>query len=173
MTLANACHPSGWDVVENVHEAPSDLPSLNNCIREHGQVKVWAGGSDNTIFADEEHNWAFRAWHDWVHWSFQLPFNVTGEAATVYVQANHLFRRFGTGERTVGWVARMLSEVIGQFMHNAQRGEFPEDQRRFSDEDTPRWTHLASRLAIYMQDEDYQDKEAIELAAVHFGRAAA
>lgn len=144
MVMANATNPQGWNVVAGYADAPHSLDDLNESISRTGKITVWAGGSEETIFGCPEHNYAFRAWHDAVHYDLQAPFTLAGEAATAYLQIGQLVRRYGGDGEVIEWAARLLSEVIGQAMHNIQTGEFPEDQIEFSIKDTPNWLRLAN-----------------------------
>jgi len=152
MTMANATNPGGWEVVQNYDAAPRSLDDLNAMMRS-GRLLVWAGGSEQTIFGCAEHNYAFRAWHDAVHYALQAPFTISGEAAVAYAQIAQLVARYGEDGYVIEWAARILSEVIGQAMYAAQGNDFPADQIAFSMEDTPRWMLLATRLVGHFHEE--------------------
>lgn len=145
MTMANATNRNGWDV-GSWPEAAHSLDDLNQMIAADARIVVWSGASEVTIFADPEHNQAFRAWHDAVHYDLQAPFTLAGEAAVAFAQVGQIVRRYGADANVIEWSARILSEVIGQAIHEVQVGDFPADQVQFSIEDTPKWFRLANVL---------------------------
>lgn len=128
-TLANRCHPAGWDVAD---KAPETLEELTQEVTQRGRMTVWSGGSDGTVYADRETNWAARAWHDWAHWRYQLPFTLEGETATAFVQVAHLVDAYGDGADVVEMAALLLGEVVGQAAFYEVTGTFPPDQFAFT-----------------------------------------
>src|SRR5258708_3343095 len=70
MTMANKVCPCGYDVDPDYQPT---FEGLNEYIERTGRIMVNSKYSENTIFADAEHNYAFRAWHDWTHWIIQAP----------------------------------------------------------------------------------------------------
>lgn len=107
MTLANRCCPGGYVVSA---DAPASLSALNAYIAEHGRMAVSDENSENTIYGDAEHNYAFRAWHDWVHWHLQAEFNPEGEKLVCAFQKGMLLQ-FGFGTKFHDLVD---AEVTGQ-----------------------------------------------------------
>lgn len=83
---------------------------------------VWAGASHNTIYGDPAVNHAFRAWHDWTHIRYSLPFTLAGEVQAAQIQA-------GLVGGTLAEV--VLAEVAGNAEHFAQYGVFPVDPVEF------------------------------------------
>lgn len=153
MTMANATNPRGWDAVSWA-KAPHSLDDLIVFTDfDKVRMQVWDGASEVTIFGDAEHNQAFRAWHDAVHYDLQAPFTIAGEAAVAFTQVGQLVRRYGADGAVIEWSARLLSEVIGQALHEVQFGDFPADQVQFSIEDTPKWIRLANVLVGAMAEE--------------------
>ncbi len=170
VSMARAVLPRGWRVEDCYLSAPSNLPELNRAMREEGMV-VWSGGSDETIYADKEVNYAARAWHDAVHWHHQLPFTVAGEAATAYVQIAQLLNRYGHDDEVEEFAALILTEVIGQQIYSIQHGDFPDDQRTFTECNLDCWRGLAGRVCIALGEEPL-DRYALDLAGIHFGKPA-
>lgn len=136
MTIARRLFPGGWDVAE---DAPGSLEELTQHIADTGRMLVWSGGSDATIFGDAEHNYAFRAWHDWHHWKWQLPFTLEGEAAVCDLQKDDLDIVYGLpvtpGERFRRSMHYRLidCEINGKLKYSKMHGgEFPVDQIAFA-----------------------------------------
>lgn len=171
MTLANRCLPMGWHVEPNYHAAPKSLLELNATVNLRGMT-VWGGCSNYTIFGDAEHNYAFRAWHDSVHYRHQMPYDLSGEAAVAFVQCWQLFQNYGDDTEVTEWAALILTEVIGQCLYEAQTGEFPLDQRAFDLDNVGQWRRLAARLAIELSDDNVTERQALELAFGVFGKPA-
>lgn len=131
--IASKLFPCGYDVADT---APETLDQLNAHIASTGRMVVWSGESDNTIYADAETNWAFRAWHDWCHWKGQLPFTLAGELAALEMQLDHL--------RTLGLWTRFREEALRIEVGETARyheiaGRFPDDPRQFA------YNHLIGR----------------------------
>ena len=103
-----------------------DLSEADVLKQNPKDLKIWSGGSENTIFGDPEVNYAFRAWHDWVHITSQLDFSPLNEARVAFIQAAMLPEEW-TFERNL-----ILIEVIWQVLHHDATGEFVDDQRDFT-----------------------------------------
>lgn len=132
MRMANIVCPCGYDVdgPDVGLAAPQDLEALNLHIRATGRILVSREHSDNTIFADPEHNWAFRAWHDWTHWYIQADFDLAGEVKVAIQQVKDLAKVYGEtfAER---YKPIIFAEVIGHALAKELTGEFPVNQRGF------------------------------------------
>jgi hypothetical protein len=124
--IASKLFPCGYDVADT---APETLDQLNAHIETTGRMVVWSGASDNTIYADAETNWAFRAWHDWCHWKAQLPCTLAGEIAALDMQIEHLKT---LGLLTAFREAALRAEVEGGARLFEITGRFPDDPRRFA-----------------------------------------
>lgn len=168
MTLANAANPLGWDVIDSYALAPQSLADVNRYVN-NGRMTVWSGYSDNTIYGCTEHNGAFRAWHDAIHYKLQAPFTFGGEAAVVYEQIRQLVDCYGDDDIVIQWCAYMLTEVLGQALFNVQYGEFPIDQREFVITSHHRWLPLARRLVIEL-GEGTKTRDAVKLAKETWGK---
>jgi len=63
-------------------DAPSTFRQLKAHLDAGKTLVVAKEGSDRTIFADPAVNCAFRAWHDWSHYTGNYDFSLYGESAT-------------------------------------------------------------------------------------------
>lgn len=90
-----------------------------------GELVVWSGASDQTIYGSESVNWAFRAWHDSIHLDYGLGFSVGEEIEIAEIQAGMIGGRLGD---------ILYAEVAGQAEYLLQNGEFPKDQKAFINE---------------------------------------
>ena len=139
--IAARLFPNGYDVSER---APESLPALNQHIAATGRMLVWSGASNDTIFADPETNWAFRAWHDWHHWKLQAKFTPEGERAVYEAQCALLSSLYPGHHLLSKWRALLDIEVNGQLAHEATYGSFPANQRAFAEYHLPRHPFLAA-----------------------------
>lgn len=124
--IANKLLPAGWDVSDN---APSSLIGLRAHFLATGRICVWSGGSDRTIFADPETNYAFRAWHDYHHLTSNHEFTPEGETAVMRRQWADLQQVYGHG--ALKWAGILYAEIIGQGEYERANGVFPDDQMAF------------------------------------------
>src|SRR6266436_6008855 len=108
--IANRLCPGGYDVAD---DAPDTYEKLRAYLDLTKQMKVWSGNSENTIYADKEVNYAFRAWHDWCHYNGRHAFTVVGERAVFEMQKLHLLLLYGDCAQTRRWIAILRAEVIG------------------------------------------------------------
>ena len=127
-TICNRLFPAGFDVAET---APESLSELNESIAKRGRITVWNGASEQTVYGSTEHNFMFRAWHDWCHWKGQHEFNLAGEAAALAMQLEHLATVYPSHPDRPTWERILTVEVLGQAVHHAVTGEFPADQVEF------------------------------------------
>lgn len=171
MTRANSMNPAGWLTTDSYHAAPVDLQSMNRTVADTGRLVIWTGGSDQTIYGCPEHNIAARAWHDAVHYRTQLPTTLAGEAGVCYVQCWQLLQEYGNDDEVRSWIELLLTEVIGQALEFAQTGEFPKDQRGFTEFERGTWSKLAARIVLELGDDDATEADAIKLAAETWGKA--
>lgn len=133
MTMARKVCPCGYDIAVDCF-APSTLEHLNLRIKLTGRIMVNNDHSENTIFGDAEHNFAYRAWHDWTHWIIQAPFTLEGEVKVAHRQMEDIRRVYGYGKQTALFCLLIEEEVIGQAEEYAATGSFPEDQLTFAKE---------------------------------------
>ena len=126
MTMARKVCPAGYDVSD---QAPDSLEALNEHIARTGRIVVSNENSSQTIFGCPEHNYAFRAWHDWTHWCIQAPFTLEGERQVACQQMIDITKVFGKNELFYNLIEE---EVLGQAEHFAATGEYVTDQVAFA-----------------------------------------
>ena len=126
--IANLLFPIGFDV-------SADTPSTYRQLRAHldagNRMVVYNGGSDGTIYADPEVNYAMRAWHDWAHYRHNNDFSVGGEAANCAVQCAQLRELYGDCPTTARWCEILRAEIIGQRLYYERHKRYVNDQRAF------------------------------------------
>ncbi len=120
--------PCGFDVSPN---APQDFDSLVAHHEKTGRVLVWNGASEQTIFADSEVNFAFRAWHDSKHIIARLPFTRAGEFEALAMQKADILARYD-GAMADSFCALLDAEIAGHFDYCERYGGFPIDQAAFA-----------------------------------------
>ena len=91
------------------------------------RLPVWNGASDRTIYSSPEVNFAFRAWHDWLHLQLQADVDYRDEymVARAHRQAA-LAARLPLREELALWY-----DTNGQNVYHKHHGKFIEDQRGF------------------------------------------
>lgn len=144
--IAMKTNPSGWDEVATFEAAPTTLLDMTAYANKHGRLCVATEDSDGTIYDCADTNVHLRAWHDSVHFRYQLAFNVAGEAAAVYVQAAQVYRVYGVSEQSKRWVALLLSDILGLVLHHKQTGKYPKNKRAGTVNGAKRWVHVAEQL---------------------------
>ncbi len=126
ITMANKVCPNGYDVANE--SAPHTLKALKGYVKNTGRILVWSGASDSSIFACQETNWAFRAWHDWNHWRYELPFTDKGEAAVCKKQQQQIRDQYGAGQQTEYFCSLLYFEIMEQLDYKNMFGQFPDNQ---------------------------------------------
>lgn len=121
-----------YDVIDDpalaiVDDAEAYFAKIDN----ERRFRIYAGGSDRTIFGDPQVNHAFRAWHEWSHWITGNPFTLDGELAVAHRQCEDLALVYGHGATTAKWQRIIMAEVYGQALYYHRRGRFPDDQIAF------------------------------------------
>ena len=124
-TMSQRLFPMGFDVSP---DAPSTLEALTKHHEKTGRFLISSLYSDHTIYACAETNHAFRAWHDWVHWHLQEPFESAGECHVCARQQSQLRARFGPGKQTDRFCGLIYFEVMEQVYYKNEHGQFPDDQ---------------------------------------------
>jgi hypothetical protein len=144
--IAGRLFPRGYRITDRNDDAPS-IEALREEMARDNTLTVWSGASDDTIYADREVNWAFRAWHDFHHARSGYDFTLAGERLVAEAQARDLFTLYGTGADAVEMAALILAEVIGQAEYFRDYGTFPQGQRDFTVSQAPLFRLHAQRLA--------------------------
>jgi hypothetical protein len=132
IAIARNLHPHGFDVSEH---APETLEDLKAYVDKTGRMVVYKDEAMDTIFADHEARWAFRAWHDSCHLRGMYPFTVEGERRC----RPGADRRLGSAlqdalganpEQVAHWAMLIHDEVLGQVAYAVNHGgHFPTHQR--------------------------------------------
>jgi hypothetical protein len=131
LQIASQLFPLGYDVSPH---APDTLKKLKTHLSQPGaRMIVYNGGADNTIFEDNEVNYAFRAWHDWCHWRGNYDFTPEGELKTCKKQVEQLKTLYGDGPTVERWADILWAEVVGQRRYYAIHGRFLDNQRAFTE----------------------------------------
>jgi len=164
VSMSRRLFPCGFDVV--AQDAPETLEALTATVAT-GRMAVWSGASDDTIYGCPETNWAARAWHDWAHWRYQLPFTLAGEIAAAFVQVRHLAAFHGDEVETVDMAALILAEVIGQAEHLQRTGQFVTEQRAFTTRAAFAFQAMASDLVRRFALPSASDRAALALVRTY------
>lgn len=126
--MASRTCPTGYDVGA---DAPDSFPKLLAHFWKTGRIKVWDGASDDTLYADREVNYAFRAWHDWAHVVEWATFDVSGEQRACARQLSDLRAVYGDSPMVREWCALLDADCVGQILYHERTGHFPSPQRPF------------------------------------------
>ena len=126
--IASRLFHCGFDIAEN---APSTYAELKAHLDAGNRMLVCSGGCDDTIYAHEKVNHAFRAWHDWCHWRGGHDFSVAGETAVYHIQCQHLVMLYGDNPATRRWRGILYAEVVGQRLYYETHKRYVTDQRAF------------------------------------------
>ncbi len=99
---------------------------------ENERLLIYTGASEKTIHGSNIANWDFRAWHDYVHILFQLPFTPNGESRVCHLQQEQM-KLFIPRFETRKLFSKILDcEINGQIGYQRMHGQFPADQRAFA-----------------------------------------
>lgn len=113
-------------------DAPSTFRQLKAHLDAGKTLVVAKEGSDHTIFADPAVNCAFRAWHDWSHWTGNYDFSLYGESATCCLMIDHLYSFKGLTSETQRWSRLLIAEIIGQRQYYEKYRTYINNQRAFA-----------------------------------------
>ncbi len=128
LEIATRVPPGGFDVAE---EAPSTWAELKTHLDSGKRLVVYSGGSEETIYVDPAVNYAFRAWHDHLHYINQFDFSLDGETAVCDEQCRVLATMSRDERQASRWCRIIQAEVIGQKLYHRLYDLFPADQRAF------------------------------------------
>lgn len=118
---------------EECDNAPDSFDTVKECfnaaLRNVQPYKVFKGASDNTIYLKPHHNWAFRFWHDYLHFVRDLDFSTEHEIRVGQIQMAEVAQEFGLGS-----LEYLLMEIdtVKQVEHFAHTGQFVENQLEFA-----------------------------------------
>jgi len=105
-----------YSVADHAPNTPSGL--FGRC----GELVVWSGASEQTIFDDPSVNWAFRAVHDNLHLKYGFDFTVADEMELGRMQASMMPGKLGD---------LIYADIVGQAEFFLKNGHFPVDQKAF------------------------------------------
>lgn len=128
--------PDGFDITSD-GALVDTLEKITDHYEEEGRILVWSGGSDYSIYTSPEVNWAFRAWHDYIHITMGATFTKAGEALVCEKQKQHvdlyLSHEYNTAARLK--MKRLLDiEINEQVAELYRTGTFITDQYTFTKE---------------------------------------
>lgn len=111
-------------------DAPSDYDSLMakwaECKRTGRPFPVWNGASESCVYTSIGSNFAFRFWHDYLHYTTDLKFTTIDEIKIGIIQTEAVQKHFGMDSLEA---KIMLADTVGQSLYAfANNGEFPENQ---------------------------------------------
>lgn len=150
--------PFGFDVTD---DAPNSFDELSDALRHTGRMAIWAGDFSHTAFADTEAWREFRAWHDWVHYRYDLRFSLPDEHAVCHVQAAQLVRLYGRGENVAKMVAVLFCTILDT-LEQPLSGNTPADWWEFARDNWERWLPYARKL---VGEQGVTDVAALRYAA--------
>jgi hypothetical protein len=128
IAIAKQLFPAGFEVSE---DAPDTYEKLKAHLHAGKRLVVYGGGSEHTIYGDPAVNYAFRAWHDWTHWTGQHDLTFQGEKAACAAQHRFLIELFGNAAQIDRWAKLISAEIVGQATYFQWHKRFPVDQRGF------------------------------------------
>jgi hypothetical protein len=110
--------------------APNDYDSLiakwKECISKGKPMPVWDGASDSTVYTSAGANYAFRFWHDFLHYYKKLDFTTDAEVDIGIMQTKEVQKYFGMDSLEA---KIMLADTVGQSLYALENnGEFPDNQ---------------------------------------------
>ncbi len=103
--------------------APETLADVVSHFKDTGKLKIWAGASELTIWGAPEHNWLFRAWHDFGHILSLGQFNAAGESQVCKLQQSQV--------ASTSLQRALQVEIMGQLQYQTNIGHFPVNQVEF------------------------------------------
>ena len=114
-----------WVAVPSGHaEVLKDLKkAFSKGITVDNPYMVFNGGSENTIYDLPETNFAFRVWHDSVHYNRDLNFSVADEVLVGYYQARMFDNPLAS--------CLIYADTAGQRIYYERHREFVVNQKEF------------------------------------------
>lgn len=88
-----------------------------------GKIAIYTGDSGNNIFGDSSMNILFRFWHDYIHLSKGLSFDLEGEIKTY---EEHILSCDNQRDKDL-----LFIEIVRQTEYYYEKGYFPSNQRGF------------------------------------------
>lgn len=146
--LSNRSHPYGYHDTPDLSVAPTTLQGIKDYANKHDRFMIWSGDCDGTIYGCPETNMDLRAWHDKVHYDYNLEFNTAGEAAAVYIQIAQLMVVYGKNRSELEeWASILLTDILGLVVyHKRTAGKWPENKYQGTVENLPLWRPLGASI---------------------------
>jgi len=107
---------------------PDSLEELNRAYWTDQKLSVDTRYTENNLFNDSETQIKFRAWHEWVHFNYQLPFTLEGEVEAAFRHVSELPEDWALERHIV------FTEVIGHVTHYCKFGRFVDNRKEFAAE---------------------------------------
>ena len=125
--VARCLRDAGAPAFDVADVAPDRVADVVATWSARRSLRVWSGGTSSAIYPDPASNYAFRAWHDFLHISTGLGFTVADEMRLADVQAAHAARVVGDRFADVVWC-----EIAAQAIYFGHFGRFVADQSAFT-----------------------------------------
>lgn len=119
----------------HINYEESDTKSSNNyedmranmyrAIKGLSPFYVYKSASENTIYTNPCYNWAFRFWHDWLHYSLKADFSYEQELVVGNKQMADVAIEFGLG--SLEWLLMQFDTII-QVEYYKKHGDFMSNQ---------------------------------------------
>lgn len=173
--LCKLSHPNGYDASPSLDVVPTTLAQVIANVNATGRFLIWSGECEGSIYACAETNMDLRAWHDKVHFDYNLDFNMAGEAAAVYIQIAQLMQVFGNRACLKQWAALIIADILGLVVSYRQAGDtWPTEKRNRTLALVPAWERLAHNLvdslaAVSPGTRVHRSYAALELATQVWG----
>lgn len=121
--LEDRCARIKWLGTEN---PPNSLLELNKARYSTGCLLVDTRFTEDNLFNDAYKQVLFRVWHEWIHWNYQLQFDMHSEVEAAF---RHV------AELPEDWVVErhiVMAEVMGHVAHYYKFGNFVDSRTDFA-----------------------------------------
>ena len=105
----------------------TSLDQLRDHLADTGELLVWSGGSEHTVYGSRFANYAARVVHDVVHLDHNLQFTTVDERRVAEIQREHAIE---SGLRQ-DLIDLLWFDTASQTLYEATHGRFPSDQLGF------------------------------------------
>lgn len=118
---------------EDVEDAPDNYRALvlkfNASLQTGKPVPVYSEGSENTIYTNKHGNYAFRFWHDFLHYVNDYDFSIEGELLVADLHLKNIRDTFGFKSLEYRLI---YADTIGQIYYYKRYQAFPDNQLDFA-----------------------------------------
>lgn len=111
-------------------EEVNTLRKVTDLFRDTGLLHVERTNSLSTIWGHEDNNLYFRAWHDWVHIIWQLPFDLESERKVRAIQQDQVEKLRLPKSRLICDILEIEIDKQGEYYK--EFGCFVENQYEFT-----------------------------------------